>query len=118
MKVENGKLIRVTDDDIVNGTFDFPNGIKEIGIRAFAGCKSLIEVNIPNTVMVIRSYAFADCESLERIHIPNTVMGIDSFAFDNCTSLKYIELPENFMRDPAVKLVFRGCNLVGTVYMI
>ena len=35
MKVEDGVLIRVRDEDIIDGKFEFPEGIKEIDYDAF-----------------------------------------------------------------------------------
>lgn len=48
---------------------DIPDGIVNIGERAFVGCKALIEIHIPVTVNSIGDYAFWECSSVS-IHAP------------------------------------------------
>ena len=40
MKVENGVLLEVTNEDIIDGRFNFPEGVTSIGDSAFWGCRS------------------------------------------------------------------------------
>lgn len=58
MKIKDNVLVKVTDDDIKNGTFIIPENITEIGDSAFSGCKKLISINIPDNVIEIGICAF------------------------------------------------------------
>ena len=48
-------------------------GIDEIGIRAFAGCRNLKKAILPETLFRIDAYAFMDCTLLEEVQIPEGV---------------------------------------------
>ena len=48
-------------------------GVDEIGIRAFAGCKNLKKISLPETLCRIDAYAFADCTLLDQVLIPEGV---------------------------------------------
>lgn len=48
-------------------------GIDEIGIRAFAGCRNLKKAILPETLCRIDAYAFMDCTLLEEVLIPESV---------------------------------------------
>ena len=49
---------------------NIPEGVSDIGDRAFVGCKALLEIHIPKTVSVIGEYAFWECSSVS-IHAPS-----------------------------------------------
>ena len=68
-----------------------PDGVTEIGERAFRGCTSLASVTIPDTVTAIGGIAFYGCTSLASVIIPGSVTGIGEHAFLNCTSLKKVQ---------------------------
>ncbi|MDR1002103.1 MAG: leucine-rich repeat protein [Oscillospiraceae bacterium] len=72
-----------------------PEGITEIGNKAFYKCKLLKSVTIPNSVTSIGDYAFNDCFSLTQITIPNSVTSIGCFAFNDCFSLTQITIPNS-----------------------
>ena len=72
-----------------------PDGVTNIGSRAFCGCKSLNSINIPNSVTNIGSGAFSGCGSLTSINIPDSVTNIGSGAFSGCESLKSINIPDS-----------------------
>lgn len=75
-----------------------PDGIVEIGERAFDECRALRAVNIPEGVAEIKSHTFADCFALENIVIPSSVKVIGDFAFFGCESLKTLVIPEGVER--------------------
>jgi len=58
------------------------NGVRSIGVGAFADCTLLTSVTIPNSVTSIGVVAFLDCPSLTSITIPNSVTSIGSSAFN------------------------------------
>ena len=64
-----------------------PDGVTNIGDRAFWKCKSLNNIKIPNSVTNIGNEAFGRCESLTNINIPNSVTNIGNDAFYGCNNL-------------------------------
>ena len=70
-------------------------GLKEIGRRAFAECKSLKRITIPATVSIIYDGAFRGCRQLKEVVIHNRcrLREIRMDAFVGCESLKYINIP-------------------------
>lgn len=92
--MENGTLIRVTDADIKNGAFSFPEGVEAIGHGAFEDCTSLQSIIIPESIKTIGVRAFNGCTSLQSIIIPEGVETIGVGAFEGCTSLRSIIIPE------------------------
>ena len=63
------------------------DGITKIGVGAFEGCISLVDVTIPATVEWIGEEAFLNCSSLKEITIPAAVFIIGDRAFNGCTSM-------------------------------
>ncbi|KAA6336370.1 hypothetical protein EZS27_015469 [termite gut metagenome] len=86
---ENGKLRSVI----------LPEGLKEIGKRAFYGNKLLSEVVLPNALIKIDANAFADCDNLTNITIPSSLEVIGSEAFKDCDKLGEIIFAENSRLD-------------------
>ena len=72
-----------------------PEGVKEIGNRAFLECSSLEKISIPNTVKSIGAYAFTRCNKLKDITLPNSITCIEECTFKDCTSLKKIDIPNS-----------------------
>ena len=70
-------------------------GLKKIGIRAFRACSNLKSLNILEGVEKIEEEAFADCYGLEEIHFPKTLNIIGRRAFKSCRSLTELSCPEN-----------------------
>lgn len=70
-----------------------PEGVTEIGGRAFAGCEKLEEIVFPSSLISIGQDAFAGCSNLKEIVIPENVESIGRGAFFGCgvTSLKVAE---------------------------
>ena len=58
--------------DLIRGLV-IREGIDEIGIRAFAGCRNLKKAILPETLCRIDAYAFMDCTLLEEVLIPEDV---------------------------------------------
>lgn len=88
MKIKNDILIEANNNDIVDGEFTIPNGVKSIGQWAFEGCDSLTSVIISEGVTEIGMYAFYNCRNLVRLVIPDSVKSIGVAAFYGCIQLK------------------------------
>ena len=95
-----------------------PETIKEIGFRAFAECKSLIEIEnfekievlepnvfigsginqitIPFKLTEIPRLTFSDCSNLEFVDIHNGVKNIANNAFDGCNSIRKVNISIGF----------------------
>ena len=70
-----------------------PEGITEIGDRAFSGINLIESVIIPPGVTKIGYAAFEDCRKLKRVTIPDGVKEICEEAFLRCTRLQEITIP-------------------------
>ena len=66
------------------GEVVIPETVKEIGKRAFDGCKNLTEIIIPSTVEEIGERAFMDCKSLKKVVIQGDKTKIGKEAFLRC----------------------------------
>ncbi len=71
-----------------------PNGLTELGERAFSEFTKLTDITIPDSVLDIRKNAFTNCGSLKSITIPSSVNTIEGEAFWGCTSLEELIIPE------------------------
>lgn len=87
---------------------DIPEGVVQIGERAFAGCSSLASVTLPSTLLSIDHYAFSGCTSLASITIPNSVKYIGTGMFRGCRGLTNITLSNNISSIPST--CFSGCT--------
>ena len=65
--------------------YTIPEGILEIGERAFWGCEIMTSVTIPATVTTIGDEAFGYCSELHSVRIPANVTTIGENAFDGCS---------------------------------
>ena len=94
-------------------TIEIPNGVIEIGIRAFSDCTSLSKVCIGNSVESIGDSAFGTCTSLESVEIPNSVTEIGWGAFDGCSNMSSLLLGDSIsiIGDKA----FSGCYALKKV---
>ena len=71
-----------------------PEGVTEIGDSAFYGCKALTSIVIPEGVTKIGDGTFSWCEALTSIVIPEGVTEIGDSAFYWCRALTSIVIPE------------------------
>ena len=86
LKMEGTKITDY-DKNTLPSNLVIPEGVTEIGYRAFSGCTSLKSVTIPASVTKIDDSAFSRCTSLTSITIPASVTEIGYRAFSGCTSL-------------------------------
>jgi Leucine Rich Repeat (LRR) protein len=75
-----------------------PNGVTNIGFRAFSDCTNLTTVTIPDSVTSMGWWAFNECTHLTNIVLPNGITTIENGAFYGCTSLTSISIPSSVTR--------------------
>lgn len=114
MKVSNGVLSHVTNEDIINGTFPFPEGVKWIDDSGFRACTCLQSIDIPRDVNRIGDWAFSGCTSLESIRFPEGLGCIGHAGFMSCTSLKSISFNDGFTATGWA--TFSGCTSLKSVH--
>lgn len=51
-----------------------PEGVTEIGVRAFDGCYDIEYIVIPNSVKIIKEKAFSTCRNLKNVSLPSTTI--------------------------------------------
>ncbi len=71
-----------------------PEGLEEIGYRAFENCAGLKSVTLPQSLRSIKSSAFCGCASLNDVVLPEGLNYLEPLAFKGCSSLENIVLPE------------------------
>ena len=72
-----------------------PGSIQELGVGAFADCRSLEKINLPSGLKQIKKELFSGCSSLREIEIPPGVEAINEWAFRGCSSLETVVIPES-----------------------
>lgn len=93
--------------------YSVPKGIKEIGSRAFASCRSLTTIIIPDSITSIGDNAFNLCDSLIAIDLPDSVTSIGDYAFSTCKSLTTIKLPDSVVS--VGKNPFNSCTKLSKI---
>lgn len=89
MEIKDNILVRVNDEDIVNGTFEVPDDVREIGENYplnYMGLR-LPNANINKCVIKIEPGVFAFCKKLTNISIPKNVTKIAPLTFYICDNL-------------------------------
>ena len=87
----------------VSSVFEIPNGIEEIGERAFKDCVNLQKILIPGIygswdlgALVVRKIgkkAFSGCKNLQNLHLGRYVEVCEN-AFEECANLEKVYLGE------------------------
>lgn len=93
----------------------FPDTVKRIGKRAFAGCKWLREVKLAFGVECIEERAFSGCGALQRVELSENLRQIGARAFENCTSLEEIQIPEGVEEIP--ERAFYRCHSLKKIQL-
>ena len=109
-EVQDG-VFKKCDRD-VSGEFVIPDGVTEIGEKAFLDCTSLESVTIPDSVTKIGDCAFSYCTSLASVNIPSSVTEIGDYAFEECTSLESVTIGSK------AYVSFHGCTSLKSVIIL
>lgn len=75
------------------GAFEVPEGVTEIGYKAFYGCSGITGITIPEGVKQIGSYAFG-YSGISEIVLPAGIKTINEHLFDHCENLVAVTVPE------------------------
>lgn len=67
--------------------------VKEIGVRAFAGNKTVQHVTMPSTVEKVGSQAFINCSLLETLSFSPCIEALDESLLSGCSHLEEVVLP-------------------------
>lgn len=94
-------------------TITLPESLESFGgIRSFAWCYGLKNINIPSKITEIPQYTFYGC-AFESIKIPAAVTTLGSNVFQSCTALRNIEIPYGIKTIPSYFL--SGCKALESV---
>lgn len=94
-----------------------PEGVTEIGERAFYCCMNLESVIIPGTVKKIGKFAFMSCRNLRHVELGDGIEEIDTHAFGATNSLKEVHLPDSLRTVDKFIFGVGGDSPYATAYM-
>ena len=94
-----------------------PEGVTEIGERAFYYCTSLESVIFPRSLKKICSGAFMGCSSLRHVELQEGLEELGTHAFGATSSLKEIHLPDSLQRTESAVFGMGGDSPYATAYM-
>ena len=83
--IVNGKLIDVVEHDLT--TYTIPDGVVEIGNKAFVNCTELTSITIPESVTTIKSSAFNGCDSIKALSLDTNEFNADCIYLGNLEEL-------------------------------
>lgn len=92
-----------------------PEGVRDIGDYAFAGCRRLNFVSLPDSVTNIGYCAFDNCTGLTSVTLPQTLGKIGDCAFEYCTGLSQLVFPSAL--ETIGKSAFGYCENITNVVM-
>lgn len=98
------------------GIYIIPQGIRQLTVGAFYGCKLISGITIPKTVERIGAHCFEACAGITSFILPPTVKAIGAEAFKNCTNLKNVTIPP--MLSDLGDNAFEHCVSLNDVYVI
>ena len=78
-------------------------GLKSIGIEAFSGNSSIVDLTIPASVELIDEDAFWRCTNLTSITVLGSSTDIDVSAFEACDSISKLYVPSNAENSTSAK---------------
>lgn len=72
---------------------DIPDGVKEIGDRAFLNCEELRFLHFPAGMQVFPDNLFVNCKKLDEIEVADGVSEIQCGAMKGCPALRIVHIP-------------------------
>lgn len=116
-EIDGQKVLAIADsgffDDNALQSIILPEGLTEIGTKAFAGADNLTAITIPASVKKVGKEAFSSCDALRTVKLGKGMKTIPQYCFKGCKAITTITVPEN------VKTIensaFEGCKELKTV---
>lgn len=114
------KALTVIGDEVFSGCTAWdeplviPEGVSDIGYKAFSSCNSIPSVVLPEGLKTIGAEAFWNCFKIEKCNIPSTVSSIGYRAFYCCYALSSpIVIPDGIT---VIKSgTFQSCKLIPSI---
>lgn len=97
MEIKDGVLLNISFKDIENGKLVVPDGVVNIGYRAFFENSEITEVILPDSVISIGKQAFQNCSNLKNIQLSKNLKFIGENAFWGCSEIEHLKLPEKLV---------------------
>ena len=92
-----------------------PNGVANIGEKAFSFCTELTSVSFGTGIQSIEKSSFENCYKLSSVVLPDSVTEIGDLAFNNCSGLVSANLGNGIEDDGLGYGIFYGCTKLETV---
>ncbi|MEA4937309.1 MAG: leucine-rich repeat domain-containing protein, partial [Paludibacter sp.] len=86
-----------------------PEGLIEIGDRAFHTCDQIIGINLPNSITRIGDYALFQCLVMELQALPTSLQTLGAYAFQECRQITVSELPSGLQGSIGTR-TFQNCS--------
>lgn len=115
-KIFGMPVTRIENGFLQNGEIEaliLPEGLAEIGQRAFYSCPKLHHVFLPGSLRTIGGFAFSRCVSLTEVTLPNSVVSVGENAFAGCEELAELTLSDGLRQ--IQDGVFSNCLKLRTV---
>ena len=94
-----------------------PEGVTEIGYKAFSDCLFLETVVFPKSLRKIDKFAFMSCRALRKVELQEGVEEIETHAFGATNSLKEVRLPDSLTTVDRTLFGLGGDSPYATAYM-
>ena len=86
---DSGRKLVFCPPEAAGSVYRVPEGVREIGVQAFAELKELRQVILPEGLEVIRERAFIAC-GFQKIVLPKSLRLVESGGFYGCQNLREI----------------------------
>lgn len=99
----------------LDGELVIPEGITEIGVKAFRGRTGLTKVEFPNSLVNIEDFAFYGCSEIIDLVFREGLCEIGYASFSRCTAIESVDFPQSL--SILGKDAFYGCINLRKVNM-
>jgi len=94
MKIIDGVLEKVEEEDVIDGILEIPNTVTEIKEYTFYEVNNIREVRMSDSVQKIGPSAFFKCRSLEIVILSKNIKKLELELFSSCAKLRTVVIPE------------------------